>query len=150
MRDKIRLNILLADDDKDDRLFFAEALKQIPIPTRLKMVEDGEKLIDFLSNNKEQLPDIIFLDLNMPRKNGNECLCDIKRDKKLSRIPVIIYSTSLHEDVADVLYKNGAHYYLKKCNIIDLPMAINHILTLWQKNHKQPSRAKFSVSLQKV
>jgi CheY-like chemotaxis protein len=147
---KKTLQILLADDDKDDRFFFKEALTQIQVPTNLTVVEDGQKLITFLSANKTQLPDILFLDLNMPRKNGNECLSEIKRDKRLSQIPVIIYSTSLHDEVADILYGKGAHYYLKKCNIVELPRAINQILALLTKNPKQPSRAKFVLSFQEV
>jgi CheY-like chemotaxis protein len=147
---KKALHILLADDDKDDRLFFREALKKVTIPTRLTTIDDGQKLIDLLSKNKIQLPDVLFLDLNMPRKNGNECLTEIKRDKKLSQIPVIIYSTSLHDDVADVLYKNGAHYYVKKCNITELPKAISRVLTHLAKNPKRPSRTRFALNLQEV
>ena len=148
MKNNGKINIILADDDKDDRFFFKAALKQLQVPTSLLTFEDGEKLMEFLFNNKSNLPEILFLDLNMPRMNGNECLAEIKRDKILSQIPVVIYSTSLHEEVADVLYKNGAHYYLKKCNITELPVAISRILKLLEKNPKQPSRAKFVVSLQ--
>jgi len=145
-----QVHILLAEDDKDDRDFFKKALKKVNIDTRLTTVEDGQKLLDFLNKNTDKLPDLLFLDINMPRKNGHECLSEIKRNKKLSQIPVIIYSTSLHDDVADVLHKKGAHFYLKKCDLTELTKAINEILALLAKNPKQPSRRKFVLSLQEI
>ena len=65
------ISILLADDDADDRFFFGKALKELPISTELTTVEDGEKLMSYLLKNSEKLPDVLFLDLNMPRKNGS-------------------------------------------------------------------------------
>ena len=144
------INILLADDDKDDRYFFKMALKEVSIATHLTTVSDGERLMDYLSENSENLPDVLFLDLNMPRKNGNECLVAIKSDKKLKQLPVIIYSTSLQDAVADVLYKNGAHYYLHKCDIAILAKSIHRILTLLLENPKQPSRDQFILCLKKA
>lgn len=88
---KNALNILLVDDDKDDRFFFARALKALSIPTILVTISDGEQLMSYLSKNSEQLPDVLFLDLNMPRKNGNECLSEIKLNKKIKQLPVILY-----------------------------------------------------------
>lgn len=140
---KKQLHVLLADDDKDDRFFFKKALKEVPIFTKLSEVENGERLMEFLNKNTENLPDVIFLDINMPRKNGHECLLEIKRDKKLEKIPVIIYSTSLHEDIADILYQNGAHYYLKKCDFSELPSAIHKILARLINNPQRPSRHLF-------
>jgi CheY-like chemotaxis protein len=108
------LNILLADDDKDDRFFFSLALEALTIPTKLVTVFDGEKLMEYLSENTHQLPDVIFLDLNMPRKNGFECLLEIKSNEKLKQLFVIIFSTSFEQDVVNLLYKNGAQYYIRK------------------------------------
>ncbi|MGZ3902669.1 MAG: response regulator, partial [Bacteroidia bacterium] len=96
------INILLADDDKDDRYFFEKALKTLSIKAQLTISEDGEKLMAYLLKHSEKLPDVLFLDLNMPRKNGAECLTEIKLHEKLKKLPVIIYSTSLHDDVADI------------------------------------------------
>ena len=141
------INILVADDDKNDRLLFDMALKEIPLATRLKTVSDGEKLMDYLSKNSENLPDVIFLDLNMPRKNGSECLKEIKKNEKLKRLPVIIYSTSLRENIADVLFQNGAHYYLPKCNYNMLIKHIYKTLTLLAEDPNQPARNKFMLSL---
>lgn len=144
------LKILLADDDKDDRFFFEKALKEIPISTQLKTVEDGEKLMDYLTGNLEDLPYVLFLDLNMPRKKGSECLTEMKQNPKLKEIPVIIYSTSLHEEIANELYQNGAHYYLQKCDFTELPKLIEKVLTLLLGNPEQPSIDKFIVSMKDV
>jgi len=114
------LNILLADDDPDDRLFFRKALKEIPILTNLNMVNNGEELMDYLTANTENQPDVIFLDLSMPRKTGYECLIEIKEDEKLKNIPVIMFSTSfthgvgLEESLMSTLSKMGAQNYIRK------------------------------------
>lgn len=140
-----QISILLADDDKDDRFFFNKALKEIPLSTHLATVEDGEGLMKYLKENERELPDIIFLDINMPKKNGMECLAEIKSDKKLDHIPIVMYSTSLHEDVANLLYEQGAHYYLQKPNFTELPGAINKILTTLLENPQQPPLYKFLI-----
>ena len=117
---KKQLNILLADDDADDCFFFEKALREIPIPTQLTMVNNGERLMDYLSKNQEQLPDVLFLDLNMPRKSGFECLTEIVENSKLKDLPVIMFSTSYTMDpnyeqsMIDVLYKLGAQDYIRK------------------------------------
>ena len=93
MADSYSVNILLADDDSDDCLFFKDVLDELNLPTLLTTVHNGEQLMEVLLKSTE-LPDILFLDLNMPRKNGFECLSAIKQTKKLNQVPVIIFSTS--------------------------------------------------------
>ena len=145
-----QLNILLADDDKDDRFFFDKALKALPIPTQLTTVEDGQELMDYLTKNSENLPDVLFLDLNMPRKKGSECLSEINLHPKLKYLPVIIYSTSLHENVADQLYKNGAYYYVQKTDFVELEKLLHFILTMMmKKNITRPTRENFVLNINK-
>jgi CheY-like chemotaxis protein len=140
--------ILLADDDSDDCFFFQEALTKLKTSTELITVDNGERLMTYLTRNSEKLPDILFLDLNMPRKNGSECLKEIKVNKKMQNIPVIIYSTYVHETVADQLYKNGAHYYVRKGDISELRKVLKHILELLAENKlERPSRKKFIFKL---
>ena len=108
------LNVLLADDDEDDCLIFKEALEELSVDSCLTTVNNGEQLMRELNARTERLPDIIFLDLNMPRKAGFECLREIKQDEKLKFLTVIIYSTSFEPDVVDLLYENGAQHYIRK------------------------------------
>lgn len=129
------LNILLADDDADDRSFFETALKEIPIDTILVTVNDGEELMNYFSENTEQLPDVLFLDLSMPRKGGFECLTEMKEDIKLKDVPVVMFSTSYtqgftyEQGMIGVLYKIGAQDYIRKPGTIaELKELILHSL----------------------
>lgn len=108
-----KINLLLADDDIDDRMFFKDALAELPILTNLQTVSDGVELMHFLTT-KEPLPDLLFLDLNMPRKAGLECLSEIKHNEKLKPLHVIVYSTSLDYQVANLLFEKGAFHYIRK------------------------------------
>jgi CheY-like chemotaxis protein len=145
-----QLNILIADDDKDDCQFFSMALEALTIPTKLTTVVDGEKLMAYLSENTQQLPDVIFLDLNMPRKNGFECLLEIKLNQKLSQLPVIIFSTSFEQEVVNMLYKNGAKYYIRKpSEFLQFKKIIHLTFTLISEgNTQKTSREDFVLSVQ--
>ncbi len=107
-------HVFLADDDPDDCMFFREALAALQLSSGLTIVNDGEVLMELLSNNTTKLPDVLFLDLNMPRKSGFQCLSEIKSNERLKTIPVVIISTSYDRTIADGLYQNGASYYIKK------------------------------------
>ena len=117
---KKQLNIVLADDDADDCFFFEKALREISIATQLTSVNNGERLMDYLSKNSEQLPDVLFLDLNMPRKSGFECLTEITESSKLKDLYVVMFSTSYSFDrnyeqsMIDVLHRLGAQDYIRK------------------------------------
>ncbi|MDP4200549.1 MAG: response regulator [Bacteroidota bacterium] len=110
------LILILADDDKDDCLFFTDALGELPVTANLTTVHNGEQLMQLLADETvaPPPPHVLFLDLNMPRKNGFECLAEIKSDERLRQLPVIIFSTSFEQDVVNLLYKKGAHYYIRK------------------------------------
>jgi CheY-like chemotaxis protein len=142
------INILLADDDKDDRFFFERALNDLPVFVQVKNVKDGEQLIQYLESNVSRLPDVLFLDLNMPRKNGSECLAEIKSHKQLKNLPVVIYSTALNETVVDILYKKGAHFYIRKCELPELKKILNEILpAIADKKIRRPSRDEFVLGM---
>ncbi len=148
---KNQLNILLADDDKDDRFFFSMALEGFSIPTLLDTVVDGEKLMTYLSENLLRLPDVIFLDLNMPRKNGFECLLEIKLNPKLNQLPVIIFSTSYEQEVVNLLYKNGAKYFIRKpSEYLQFKKIVQQTITLISLGNKQvPNRDSFVLTVHK-
>ncbi len=137
--------LLLADDDTNDCFFFKEALKELCISAKLINVNDGVQLMEMLSAKETQLPDALFLDLNMPRKSGFECLSEIKIIDKLMNLPVIIFSTSIDIDVVDMFYKKRAYYYIRKPGEFDkLKKVIFEAITfLSQSKLTQPSRDKF-------
>jgi DNA-binding response OmpR family regulator len=141
------VNILLADDDYDDAFFFTEALKQSPRPINIITVKDGEQLMHYLNEHPEKLPFLIFLDLNMPRKNGLDCLREIKRNEKLKGLPVIIYSTSGEHEIISLLYKAGAQYYIQKPDDFSkLKKVVCKVISLGEeKLHKQPSQENFVI-----
>ena len=148
------LNILLADDDRDDYLLFKEALEELQLQTALTIVHDGEQLMKLLTNlpagrhgNSNEVFDVLFLDLNMPRKNGFACLEEIKRNDKLKSLPVIIFSTFYDQSVAGLLYKKGAQHYIgKPANFYQLRKIIEEALLLVsEKNSLQPPKEKFQL-----
>lgn len=141
------ITILLADDDHDDRYLFTRELRALPFNTQLIEVEDGEKLMTYLSKNVKNLPDILFLDNNMPCKNGAECLQEIKAHPKLKKLPVIMYSTYVHEDLADTFFTGGAHFYLRKTDQKELRKLLQHVLTLFTEDRfSRPERKNFVLS----
>jgi CheY-like chemotaxis protein len=144
------IKILLADDDRDDRHFFVRALKNIRMSTALKTVEDGQQLMDYLVDKSTILPDVLFLDINMPRKNGLQCMLEIKSKENLRDIPVIIYSTAVPDDVADIVYDNGAHFYIRKSDQFQLEKNISYVLsTLVENRFTRVSRSEFVIEVTK-
>ena len=108
------ISVLLADDDEDDRLIFKEAFDALKMKTVVKTVNDGIELMEFLADDTNKLPNILFLDLNMPRKSGLECLIEIKRIDNLKDIAIAIYSTSASEQDIEDTFVKGANVYIKK------------------------------------
>ncbi len=126
-----KIKILLADDDQDDRNFFEEALKQLPISSSLTTVSDGEQLMLMLGNETLELPHVIFLDINMPRKTGVECLSEIKQQARLKSLPVVMFSTSNVSDKINMLFKTGATIYIHKPgDFSQLKKVIHHALPI--------------------
>ncbi|QZK90887.1 MULTISPECIES: response regulator [Flavobacterium] len=128
------INICLADDDEDDRLFFTDAFDELKINTKVSTFNDGVELMDFLHHPDSILPNVLFLDLNMPKKNGQECLLEIKKDEKFNDIAVAIYSTSSSEEDIELTFINGANIYIKKPNDFErLKKILSEVVTLnWQ------------------
>lgn len=108
-------SILLADDDADDRDLFSEAIHFIDPTIRVTLRRDGEELMHHLVADSAEF-DLIFLDLNMPRKNGKECLAEIKSNRRLAKTPVIVYTTSLNPVDIDETFALGASFFLRKPN----------------------------------
>ncbi|MBU2945451.1 response regulator [Zobellia uliginosa] len=107
------LNLYLADDDNDDRELFVEAISELDIDTQITQFDNGVDLMDKLFS-KSELPDAIFLDLNMPLMNGFECLTDIRNFARFDAIKVIVYSTSYRQREVNQLQTDGANQYIQK------------------------------------
>lgn len=110
------ISVLLADDDEDDRYFFKQAFTELKLQINLYMVNDGVELMNYLTTTTTELPDMLFLDLNMPRKSGLECLKEIKSNEYFKNITVAIYSTSAAERDIEQTFIEGANIYIKKPN----------------------------------
>ena len=135
--------IMLADDDADDRLLFEEALGELDIKVGFCMVKDGAELIQYLTGTGLMLPQILFLDLNMPFKNGFQCLDEIRSIKTFQDLFIIIYSTTARAGDIDAGYSKGANLFMQKPNsYTELKMLLRTILTS-QNLAFHPSKDQF-------
>lgn len=133
------INILLVEDDPEDSYLIGEAFDESRVPHQLVTVTDGDELLDFLKHrnkfaNQEgwTLPDIIVLDLNMPRKDGRESLQEIKADPALKRIPVVVFTNSRDEEDIIRCYDLGiAGYITKPVSFMGLLSAIQSFCSYW-------------------
>lgn len=110
---KGNLRILLADDDEDDRDIFINVLTEVSDSVHITVARNGQDALDTLSTTNE-LPDIIFLDLNMPVMGGADCLRMLKANPRLKDIPVFIYSTSSNHEHVEETFTGGASLYIPK------------------------------------
>lgn len=145
--EKTKLHLLLADDDIDDCDFFKDAIDEISGACELTILNNGVELMGFLVNDPHTHPNLIFLDLNMPKKSGMECIAEIKASDNLSYIPIIIYSTSLDHTVVNSLYDMGAHHYIQKpAEFESIKSVINKVVTLFgDTSIQQRSRDNFII-----
>jgi CheY-like chemotaxis protein len=144
-----RIYVLLADDDKDDRLFFKDAFEELKINTVVTTVNDGEELMQYLTRNHHAMPHILFLDLNMPFKTGLECLTEIKSLDHLKDMAIAIYSTSATEKEIEDTFVQGANIYIKKPNDFStLKKVLSEVITInWHYHTSGLNRDTFLLSL---
>jgi CheY-like chemotaxis protein len=128
-------NIYMADDDPDDYYLFSTVLKEVNDAVKLTWFSSGNDLINDLCADNNRLPDLILLDMNMPRKDGLECLQKIKQQETLCRIPIVILSTASSPFAIKKAYECGAvKYLLKPHSIDDITKMIREILAI-DHNH---------------
>ena len=144
------LHILLAEDDDDDRLFFKDAIEEIKVKTVVTMVNDGVELMEYLHNPNIHLPHLVFLDLNMPRKNGMQCLKEIRSNHKLKELSIAVYSTSALEKDIEETFINGANIYIKKPNDFEvLKNILAKVITInWQYHTSGLNKENFLLNIQ--
>jgi CheY-like chemotaxis protein len=140
------INVLLAEDDPDDRYLISEALDESRLNIHLYIVEDGDELLDYLYRRDKYAdetqwptPGLILLDLNMPRKDGREALVEIKADPRLRRIPVVVLTTSRAEEDIARTYDTGISGYIQKpVSFTGLLEVMNAIGLYWLQVAKLP------------
>jgi CheY-like chemotaxis protein len=130
-------SIILADDDRDDQFFFKEVFSSIDPAVQVAIAEDGIELLHLLTH---QVPDIIFLDLNIPVNNGLQCLKEIRNIPALQNVPVVILSSYSRPNTIKTAYKLGANlFFIKPFKFTDLKAALKVLLTL---NWTDPQQVK--------
>lgn len=137
--------VFLADDDPDDRYLFEEAFYAVAQHDSLVMANDGSELMRMLKLTVPPPPKVIFLDLNMPLKNGFQCLSEIRKNETFKDIPVVIFSTSTEPKYIDQVFEDGANYYLCKPNSFPkLKSAITQVLSInWAEQPVNRVRDEF-------
>lgn len=122
------IHILLVEDNEGDIFLITEALEEGKIVDKISVTKDGKEAIDFLEKKEkyknEETPDLILLDVNLPKKNGHEVLEYIKTSENLKQIPVIMLTTSSSDKDVLLSYKNHANCFITK------PLDVNNFLTI--------------------
>lgn len=115
----LKQHIFIVDDDKEDRELFSEALSYVNQNVKLIEISSGTKLIEALNNSDFPVPEIIFLDVNMPKLTGIDCLKKIKSSEKFKDLNIVILSTYSHKDDVEEAYRQGASRYYVKPTVFD-------------------------------
>jgi CheY-like chemotaxis protein len=140
-----KLSILLVEDNEGDIVLTSALLSQLTILNQLSVVKDGAAAIDFILKNKQYsqvfTPDLIVLDINLPKVNGKEVLSFIKGNDHFKSIPVIIYSTSNLESEIEECYEKEANLYLTKAaSIIEFTQTREHLEEFMMAHFQKPNR----------
>jgi DNA-binding response OmpR family regulator len=143
------IHILLADDNMNEHFFFAHAMKQSAYNVKLDTLAGGVELLDYIQRHTDTTPDILFLDLNMPMKNGKDCLAAIRSNTYFKSLPVVIYSTSDAEKDINETYALGADLYVRKPNDMDdLKKVIHTVIDLHiNKGVRQKERENYVLKI---
>jgi CheY-like chemotaxis protein len=131
------IEILIADDDPEDRMLIIDALHESHLSNTIQYVEDGEELLDYLQNNGKYAdskqyptPGMILLDLNMPKKDGREALKELRADARFKSIPVVVLTTSKAEEDILKTYNLGANSFITKpvsfSSLVEVMIALNN------------------------
>ena len=122
------MRFLLVDDDEDDISVFKEVLEDINPSIFLASAGDGKEALNMLKQEQNKLPDVIFLDLNMPLMDGKECLSELKKDPHLKRIPVIMYTTSSQsKDIEETMLSGAVCFITKPTSLRELKNILSSI-----------------------
>ena len=128
------MTILVAEDDADDRFLIQTAFEEKGYTDKLDFVENGVELFSYLADNaKNNIPRIILLDLNMPKKDGRQVLRELKQHELFKRIPIVVFTTTKNENEISRCYDLGANTYIVKPTTFDeLLFLVEQIHSYWQ------------------
>jgi CheY-like chemotaxis protein len=140
-------HVLLAEDDDEDYFIFSLAIKELSIKVVLTRAENGDILLQLLD---EKDPDIVFLDLLMPCKDGRTCLKEIRANKKYDTVPIVVYSSLNDLKSIEFCYREGSNLYaIKPSTLQELKTVLEKIFSIdWKKMLYFPPRSKFVVNPQ--
>ena len=142
------LKVLFVDDDSDELYLFNEALEQSGLSVSLSRAQNGNQLLELLSN--EETPDIILIDINMPHKDGIEALSEIRSNTNFNNIFIIIYSIAVDKALIKKVYDIGANLYLIKPNDFEgMLTVVKKVFSIDYENFTRPVREQFVVNLNK-
>lgn len=149
MDEEEKMNIILADDDEDDRNLFKQAIEELGLNIDLKIYNSGDELLDHLYDPEVELPHILFLDLNMLCTKYEDCLKDIRKNAKFQDMSIAIYSTSTSEKDIQDTFIGGANIYINKPNDFDvLKKSLREVLKInWQFHTSGLSKDTFLFSI---
>jgi len=139
------VRILLVEDNPGDARLAVEVLRECNVPSEVSVVSDGVEALAFLHQDgpysRVDRPDLILLDLNLPRKDGREVLAEVKADSRLKRIPVVVLTTSDSETDVDTAYDLNANCYITKpAELQQFVNAIESIQNFWSALVRLPDR----------
>lgn len=142
------IHILMAEDNEGDIMLTKDAFANSKILVKLSIVKDGRQAIDFLTGQAQYagvaLPDLVMLDINLPKKNGHEVLKFIKENDKLKHIPVMMLTTSSFEKDITMSYQNHVNCYIVKPVEVDAFLAvITEIESFWISIVKLPFKTAY-------
>ncbi len=142
------LFVLLADDDADDRMFFQDAIEEIEVQINLVTVKDGQELMSFLEREAIMVPHVLFLDLNMPFKNGLQCLQDIRSNSSMTDVCIVLYSTTARKSDINAGFDWGANFFIRKpSSFTELKRILSKLFTLDLKSCMKPEKEEFLFKL---
>lgn len=144
-KNKPDLHVLLVDDDFDELYLFNEALEHAGLNIKLSRANNGNHLLSFLLS--EPTPDLVFMDINMPYKDGLEALTEIRNNPRFHNLPLVIYSTTNNINSINTCYKKGADLFVIKPNNFDgMVKVVKKVCAVDWRNYKKPTIDEFVVS----
>lgn len=143
--DQVARQVMIAEDDDDDFMLFSVAIEEISYKVLITRAVDGNLLLKLL---EEDIPDILFLDLHMPCKDGKQCLKVIRASHRYDSLPIIIYSSLSDLSSIEYCFREGSNLYIvKPANFDELKTALERILTInWSKTLYYPQRENYVVT----